>query len=358
MTNFDFYPYSQISVGPLHSGAFEAALTEFQGRKIVILVDENTHDCCLDYLLTQFEALKNAEVIVIPAGEDNKVMEICMQVWKALTDYHISRTDLLINLGGGVVCDMGGFIASLFKRGLTFMHIPTSLLAMVDAAIGGKNGVDLEGLKNQLGTFNHPSHIFVDPAFLSSLPEKELWNGHAETLKHGMISSISYFETLLQIDTTDKLIEASDIVESIRVKSQIVTEDPSEKNIRKILNFGHTFGHALETYFLTRSPIDHGHAVALGILVETFLSKQLLSFPENAFLKTIQHISKLFEVLCPPREEWDEIWESMLQDKKNDRGTVRPVLLKNIGEATLNTSIDYEQFKSGMTFLDVLAHPK
>jgi len=358
MSTFDFYPYSRIAVGSLQSGAFETALDDFQNRKIVILVDENTHDNCLEYLLTQFEALKNAEVVVIPDGEDNKVMEICLQVWKALTDYNVSRHDLLINLGGGVVCDMGGFIASLYKRGLSFMHIPTTLLSMVDAAIGGKNGVDLDGLKNQLGTFNHPSHIFVDPIFLSTLPEKECWNGHAETLKHGMISSLSYFENLLKINSADQLIDATNIAESIRVKAQIVTEDPNEINIRKFLNFGHTFGHALETYYLSRKPIDHGHAVALGILVETFLSKQILSFPNEDFLKTLHHIRELYEVLCPPLEDWDEIWGNMLQDKKNSGGTVRPILLKNIGKPSLDTSIDYEQFKNGMSFLDVIAHPK
>jgi 3-dehydroquinate synthase len=170
-----------IEIGDITQSSLETYIAKYyQQSKVVIIVDENTHDCCLEYLLTSFDFLKEAEVVLLPAGEENKVMEVCFQVWEALTEYGIGRNDLILNLGGGVVTDMGGFIASIYKRGIDFIHIPTSLLGMVDASIGGKTGIDLGVYKNQLGVFNQPKAIFIDPIFLATLSDNEKRNGYAE----------------------------------------------------------------------------------------------------------------------------------------------------------------------------------
>ena len=173
---------SIIEIGSLLSSSLSEVLSKYKNHNIIIVVDSNTHDACLEYLITTFPGLEKAEIILLPNGEENKVMEVCMQVWNAFTEYGFGRRDLVLNVGGGVVTDMGGFIASVFKRGMDFIHIPTSLLGMVDAAVGGKNGIDLGPYKNQLGTIEKPKNVYVDTAFLSTLPEQEFYNGYAEML--------------------------------------------------------------------------------------------------------------------------------------------------------------------------------
>ena len=255
--------YCRLEIGSILEGGFQAYLKTFENQKIVILVDENTHDYCLEYLITSFPELERAEIMLLPCGEENKVMEVCFQVWQAFTEYHVERKDLVINLGGGVVTDMGGFIASIYKRGLTFIHVPTSLLGMVDAAIGGKNGIDLDGYKNQLGTITQPACVFIDSGFLGTLPAEEIFNGYAEMLKHALIGDVALWEEIRHIHSEDELIQQEVIVKAIRVKTNIIEQDPLEGGLRKKLNFGHTVGHALESYFFQSTPISHGHAVAL-----------------------------------------------------------------------------------------------
>ncbi|NDA98882.1 MAG: iron-containing alcohol dehydrogenase, partial [Flavobacteriia bacterium] len=240
----------QVEIGSILESSFSNVLSAFSGHKIIIIVDENTHDNCLDYLITSFNELARAEIVLLPTGEKNKVMEVCFQVWQALTEYNVSRKDLIINLGGGMVSDMGGFIASVYKRGLKFINVPTSLLGMVDAAIGGKNGIDLEGYKNQLGTFSHPSHIFIDPLFLATLPGEEIFNGYAEMLKHALIQDKDLWLKIQKIHSENDLIQLDVIHSSVLIKTKIIDKDPLEGGLRKILNFGHTIGHALEGYQL------------------------------------------------------------------------------------------------------------
>lgn len=234
------------------------------------MVDENTHDYCLEYLITTFPALESAEIILLPCGEENKVMEVCFQVWEALSEYGINRSDLIINLGGGVVTDMGGFIASVFKRGVAFVHIPTTLLGMVDAAIGGKTGIDMGGYKNQLGTFTMPLVTYVDTRFLATLPAEEWRNGMAESYKHALIGDQVLWNAmqLFEEEAREGL-----IYRSAALKAQIVNRDEKERNERKLLNFGHTIGHALEGFFLLEeAAIPHGTAVAYGMIAESYLS--------------------------------------------------------------------------------------
>lgn len=347
-----------IEFGPLPASSFPEILERDYGRsKKVILVDENTHEYCLEYLLTHFDTLQDAEIMLLPAGEENKVMEVCFQVWEALSEYKISRSDLVINLGGGLVTDMGGFIAALFKRGIAFMHVPTSLLAMVDASVGGKTGIDLGKYKNQIGVFANPLAIYIDPAFLETLPEEETRNGLAEMLKHGLISDRSHWEKLQAFSAKDIPLDL--IYDSVKIKHTIVASDPLESGERKKLNFGHTFGHAFEGFLLgSENQLAHGHAVALGMLCEAFLSARKKLLPETGFGEIQACIKKQFPLLAFTEEDYPAIYELMLQDKKNREGSVQCVLLKDIGEALIDQTITFEEVEEALRYLLGLVREK
>jgi 3-dehydroquinate synthase len=341
---------SLIEIGPIECSGFCNLLNEYSDSKKIILVDENTQLHCLDFLIAQFDALSNAEVIVIPSGEENKTIEICCQVWETFSEYAISRNDLLINLGGGVIGDMGGFIASIYKRGLPFVHIPTTLLAMVDASIGGKTGVDMNHLKNQLGVFAFPKAVYVDSRFLTTLSKKEILNGKVEMLKHGIALDKAHFETLCSPSSP---INDETIAASITIKQSVVEEDPKENGKRKLLNLGHTVGHALESFFLNRSPISHGTAVAYGIVVEANIAhaKKLLS--NDDWLK-IQHV--LMENCSLPSltftaDEISFLFKIMQNDKKNRANKILCVLPLAIGKASWDNEITFSDFQSAIMSL-------
>ena len=318
--------------------------------KKVILVDENTNEHCLNYLITNFDELSEAEIIVIPSGEENKVMEICVQVWETLSEYQISRSDLLISLGGGMVTDMGGFIASIYKRGIDFVSIPTSLLAMVDASVGGKTGVDLGRYKNQLGVFSDPKAIYIDPAFLHTLPKEEKMNGFAEMIKHGLIADRKHWENLNKISVDE--VDLNLIYDSVGIKNEIVTRDPLEKNERKKLNFGHTFGHAFEGFLLhTEHKIPHGYAVALGMFCETYLSFVKEKIRENEFNEIISFLRKHYSLLAFQEEDYEELYQLMKQDKKNNQDRILCVLLSAIGESIIDQELSKEEVFSDFDYL-------
>mgnify|MGYP001194756123 FL=1 len=212
---------TQIEIGPLSDSSLSKVLASYNGNNIIIVVDENTHDLCLEYLITSFPALEKSEIILLPNGEENKVMEICMQVWNAFSEYGFGRKDLVLNLGGGMVRDMGGFLASVFKRGMRFIHVPTSLLAMVDASIGGKNGIDLGPYKNQLGTIVKAKNVFIDNAFLQTLPEKEFYNGYAEMLKYGLVYDQHLFDELKDFKTEEDFNRLDIIERCVKIKVSI-----------------------------------------------------------------------------------------------------------------------------------------
>lgn len=306
----------QVEIGSILESSFSNVLSAFSVHKIIIIVDENTHDNCLDYLITSFNELERAEIVLLPTGETNKVMEVCFQVWQALTEYNVSRKDLIINLGGGMVSDMGGFIASVYKRGLKFINVPTSLLGMVDAAIGGKNGIDLEGYKNQLGTFSNPSHIFIDPVFLATLPGEEIFNGYAEMLKHALIQDKDLWLKIQKIHSENDLIQLDVIHSSVLIKTKIIDKDPLEGGLRKILNFGHTIGHALEGYQLNKRQISHGHAVALGMCAEAHISMKRKFISPEEFRDIEATITASFPMVSIELDEVPEIISFMYQDKK------------------------------------------
>jgi 3-dehydroquinate synthase len=341
-----------IEIGSLTSSSFSKFLESYSNSKKVIFVDENTHDNCLEYLLTAFSGLEDAEIMLLPCGEENKVMEVCFQVWEAWSEYKIERNDLVINLGGGVVSDMGGFIASIFKRGLDFIQIPTSLLSMVDASIGGKTGIDLGRHKNQLGVFSNPLKVYVDPGFLKTLPAKELKNGYSEMLKHGLIKDKFHWENLKNINFDNVENLTSLIFESIQIKNKIVLNDPFELGERKKLNFGHTFGHAIEGFFLgEEGEVAHGHAVAIGILAESFVSKQRSFLSDENFEEISNVILSHFEMPLFKLDWIDSIYNLMLNDKKNFDQKVQCILLNDLGECIINQIIGKEDVALALNFI-------
>lgn len=340
---------SPLEWGPLSNASFIDLLAKFSNSKIAILVDENTHDHCLEYLITGFEALSEAEVIMLPAGEENKVLEVCFQVWETLTEAGFGRHDLLLNLGGGVVTDLGGFVASVYKRGLAFVHIPTSLLGMVDAAVGGKTGIDLAGYKNQLGTFQEPLATFVDIGFLQTLPDAEWRNGFAELLKHALIADAALWKALSGIQDIRQELTAEQIQRGVVIKREIVAQDPAERGLRKILNFGHTIGHALESYYLnSATPLAHGHAVAIGMLLEARLSVEQATLSKTEFQAIEKYIKQTYQLQIPNNAEG--LWALMQQDKKNVNGEVRICFLAEIGNCLFDQKLTFGDFK------DALAH--
>ncbi len=344
-------------MGNLENTAFQELITTtYENSRKVIIVDENTHDCCLEYVITAFASLEEAEVMLLPAGEENKVMEVCFQVWQALSEYGISRKDLIINLGGGMVTDMGGFMASVFKRGVDFVHIPTSLLGMVDASIGGKTGIDMGPYKNQLGTFADPKAIFIDPRFLHSLPSEEIVNGFAEMMKHALIADADHWIVLQEI-RPELLLEQDNLIEliahSVRIKSEIVEKDPTEKGPRKLLNFGHTIGHGIEGYFLeNEAPIAHGHAVALGILTESYLSFKAGGLTSEELSRIISAVVTNFAAVNIDEIARKRILELMYNDKKNSGNRILGVLLQGIGSAVWDQEYQEMDVLEALMFLE------
>ena len=313
--------------------------------KVFILVDENTSQYCLPHLLNHLATEIEIEIIELEVGEIHKNIATCTEVWGALSDLGGDRKSILINLGGGVISDLGGFVACTFKRGIDFINIPTTLLSMVDASIGGKNGVDLGNLKNQIGIIREPKAVIVDTQFLSTLPQNEMRSGLAEMLKHGLIFDKKYWDKFKDLKSlnTDNLNEL--IHQSIEIKNEIVCEDLTENGIRKSLNFGHTLGHAIESYFLendNKTSLLHGEAIAVGMILESFISreKELLTNEEYQEIKYI--INDIFERVEFSQIDIEKIIELLIFDKKNEFGKVQFALLDGIGKIKINQESDNE----------------
>lgn len=346
------HPDYQVQIGAIEESGFADFIREnYTHSRIVIMVDENTNDYCLEYLITTFDFLAEAEVMLLPSGEENKVMEVCFQVWEALSEYGIGRRDLVINLGGGVVTDMGGFIASVFKRGVDFIHIPTSLLAMVDASVGGKTGIDLGMYKNQLGVFRNPKAIYTDKRFLETLEPREMVNGFAEVLKHALIKDAGLWEELAVIENLAEIASDEMLQRIISIKLEVVHEDPLEKGLRKILNFGHTVGHAIEGYFLFKEPIDHGHAVALGMIAESYISMRMCKLQKEAFTAIEKVILEWFPVPQISMADLQGIMELMRNDKKNHSGKIQCCLLDEIGNCLFDQPVEEAVLTDALVYL-------
>lgn len=330
---------------------FSNLIKELKPSKVFVITDENTFKYCLPFLLEGNIFENTPEIITIPIGEIHKNINTCMEVWQTLSEKNADKDSLIINLGGGVVTDLGGFVASTFKRGLSFINIPTSLLAMVDASVGGKNGVDLGHIKNQIGVINLPEIVIVDTDFLKTLPAEHITSGLAEMLKHGIIHSNEYWERIKNIDKSNKAEFEALIWDSIEIKKEIVTKDPFEKNLRKTLNYGHTLGHAIESYFLEnpeKETLLHGEAVAAGIILATYISKETCGFPERTLNDITKSIFKYFPKQYFIKKDIEAIINLLVFDKKNRNGQVLFVLLEDIGrqkiDCTVNNDLIYRSF--------------
>ena len=294
--------------------------------RVAILVDENTKRDCLNKL----PKADNSIIIEIKSGEENKNISTCNFIWQELTNHNFDRNSLLINLGGGVIGDMGGFCASTYNRGIDFIQIPTTLLAMVDASIGGKLGIDFSGLKNQIGLFTNPKSVLIYPDFLETLPLNQLKSGFAEVLKHALISDKNIWNEIL--NTPFKKLNWNEIISlSVEIKNKIVLSDPKEKGERKKLNFGHTFGHAIESFYLQKgTPVLHGQAIALGMLIEGKMSNlsELEKVEITAFI--------LSNFTLPHNPAKNQLIEFMKKDKKNSDEKINFTLLDGIGSCSIN----------------------
>lgn len=325
--------------------SLNAYLKENAFSKIFILVDENSNEFCLQHLLPQIETETVIEIIELESGEENKTIETCVQVWNVLIELGADRKSLMINLGGGVITDLGGFVASTYKRGISFINIPTTLLSMVDASVGGKNGVDLGGLKNQIGTITNPAMVLVDSSYIESLPQNQMRSGLAEMLKHGLIAKKSHWEKFKQMKDID-FADFDDLIrESIEIKSNIVTQDPTENGIRKALNFGHTLGHAIETYFLEnpeKTSLLHGEAIAAGMIMESFISLEQNLISESEFNEIKSVLNNVFDRINIDESEENLITGLLIHDKKNEYGKVQFALLDGIGKIKINQTAENE----------------
>ncbi|MGB0376427.1 MAG: 3-dehydroquinate synthase [Flavobacteriaceae bacterium] len=321
--------------------------------KIFLLVDSNTLEHCAARFQAKLSGISIEEVIEMPAGEIHKHLGTCQSIWETISDYGGDRKSLIINLGGGVVTDLGGFVAATFKRGISFVNIPTSLLAMVDASVGGKTGVDFQGLKNQIGVIVPPAWVLIDPEFLNTLPSEEYRSGYAEMLKHGLIADAFYWKKLsdyAQINTEDM---QPLIQHSVGIKASVVEKDPNENGLRKILNYGHTLGHAIESYFL-ESEADktllHGEAIAIGMITEAFLSHKLCGLSAE----TMEQIKLVFKQIYPRvdilPEAQSKIVDLLKFDKKNSHGRIKFALLEAIGKPMLDVEVPEELLQQAFDF--------
>ncbi|MDR0395607.1 MAG: 3-dehydroquinate synthase [Tannerella sp.] len=329
-------------------------LSSHKHDKIFVLTDTHTHDKCLP-LLNEALLSVNPGFITIEAGDTHKDLEQVAVIWDVLSKSGASRNSLLVNIGGGMVTDLGGFAGATFKRGLHNLNIPTTLMASVDAAVGGKTGINFNGLKNEIGCFYQPDGVMIDCSFLKTLDRDNLLSGYAEMIKHGLISNKKLLDETLLFDIEQKepdIERLNDLVgASVAIKKRIVEEDPKETGIRKALNFGHTIGHALESLsFSKNSPILHGHAVAAGIISELYLSYKICGMP----VETVRRVTNFIKEHYPPFfftcDDYDTIYELMTHDKKNEGGQIFFTLLGNIGDIRIHRKISREAILDALDF--------
>jgi 3-dehydroquinate synthase len=317
---------------------------------LFILVDEHTFEVCYPKFIPNLETDKRIEVIEIESGEINKNIETCIGVWNAITELGGDRKSLLITLGGGVITDLGGFVASCFKRGIDFVNIPTTLLSMVDASVGGKTGVDLGVLKNQIGLFANPEMVLVDASYLTTLSDREVKSGTAEIIKYGLTYDDSLFNEIK--NNTNLKIEDL-IYRSIEIKNEVVLQDPKEENLRKILNFGHTLGHAIESFYLeseSKESLTHGEAIAIGMVCECFMSAKLLGFPIEKVKEVKNLVLSIYSKTTLLNEDFIGIMELLKHDKKNVNGQVNFVLLNDFEDYKLDCKVPETLIVESMEF--------
>lgn len=324
-----------------------------------ILVDENTSRCALPLLASESEIMRESPTITVKAGDVNKNLDSVSAIWSALQRAGANRRSLLLNLGGGMVTDMGGFAASAFKRGIRFINVPTTLLAAVDASVGGKTGINFNGLKNEIGVFNEADSVILSTMFFPTLPVEELRSGYAEMLKHGLIDNVDNYNRLLdyRIEDADPDKLLSLLKESVEVKRRIVIEDPFEHGIRRALNLGHTAGHAFESLAMRRnSPIPHGYAVAWGCVVELILSHLKTGFPSSRLNRFAHYIYETYGAFPLTCDDYPELIELMHHDKKNTDSSINFTLLREIGEIVIDCTVPESEIKTALDIFRDLLH--
>lgn len=327
------------------------AISECEHDRIFVLTDETTQQLCWPKI-KNFKALKNSTPIIIKATDTHKNLDTLSQVWQALSNGGATRHSLMINLGGGMVTDLGGFAASTFKRGIDFINIPTTLLAMVDASVGGKTGINFGGLKNEIGVFSDSRFVIINTQFLDTLDHDNICSGYAEMLKHGLISDERTWAELVtfDLDTPDLSQLQRMVAESIKVKERIVEADPHEHGIRKALNLGHTMGHAFESFAMRRgTPILHGYAVAYGLISELYMSARKTAFPTDRMHQTVRFIRENYGTLNITCDDYPTLIELMHHDKKNTSGIINFTLLGNVGDIRINQTAN-EEIKEALDF--------
>ena len=329
------------------------AIDEVKHDLLFVLCDETTERLCLP-VISDFECMRGAQLITIPATDTHKTLESLSHVWSELQRMGATRHSLMVNLGGGMVTDLGGFAASTFKRGIPYINIPTTLLSMVDASVGGKTGINFGGLKNEIGVFNNARSVILDTTFLRTMDHENICSGYAEMLKHGLINNEQMWAELLNfsLELSVENLEAlgTMVAESVAVKQRIVTEDPTEQGIRKALNLGHTAGHAFESLALERQPVLHGYAVAWGMIVELYLCCVKTNFPQDKMRQTVAFIKENYGRMAITCDDYPHLIELMHHDKKNQGNSINFTLLGGIGDIRINQTATEEEIKDALDF--------
>jgi 3-dehydroquinate synthase len=337
-----------VVIAPI-AESLKSFLSTLNYSKVFVIVDHNTKKFCYPAVK---EVLPKHKLVVIPAGEPFKVLSTCEIIWEAMTEAELDRHALVINIGGGVIGDMGGFCASVYKRGIDFIQIPTTLLSQVDASVGGKLGIDFRGLKNHLGVFKIPNSVLIDPIFLKTLPEREIRSGFAEIIKHCLIADSRKWNEIKNKDFQNQ--DWADLItHSVEIKKQIVGQDPTEKGLRKILNFGHTLGHAVETHFLEKDVqhrLFHGEAIAVGMIMEAYLSLRKGLISESLLLEIEEFIFATYGKVEIQDEDVDSILALTRQDKKNRGSQVLFSLIDGAGSCTFDQVISISEMKKSIAY--------
>jgi 3-dehydroquinate synthase len=329
------------------SKAITTYFNENEYSKIAVLVDNNTLAHCYPVLQS---SLPEHFVISIDSGEKHKELNTCNSIWEEMTTYQMDRKSLLINLGGGVIGDMGGFCAGTYKRGIKFLNVPTTLLAQVDASIGGKLGVDFQGFKNHIGIFKNPEKVLIFPGFLTTLPLAELRSGFAEVVKHALISDAKHWDKILKTPWELQPWEEH-IAHSVDIKYRVVTEDPMEAGIRKILNFGHTIGHAIERYYLhEQESLLHGEAIAIGMICESYVSSVKSGLSINSVTEVSGFITQVYGKVEIPKETISTIAKNTLQDKINKDVQILCTLLPAVGQAPYDVPVTLSEIEQALEY--------
>ena len=322
---------------------------DYADARFFLLVDENTYSHCLPLVISKVSRLHQAEFMEVPTGEECKDLGIASQLWQTLLESGADRETVIVNLGGGCISDLGGFVAAGYKRGIRYINVPTTLLGMIDAAIGGKTAVNLGGSKNQVGFFHQPTITCIEPEFLNSLPDEAFFNGTFEMLKTFMIGSPTHYhqlcETILggNLDITPEMITAC-----AEIKLAVVKQDPRDESIRHILNLGHTFGHAIEAFSQSRKPLSHGFSVGVGMVCTLYLSVKKLGLPKEHLDRYRQVATKLMPLPHYTLRDTEDILAFMRQDKKNAEGEIRCVLLQELGAPVIDLPVDENEIRDAL----------